>query len=341
MRYFKLLILMIIILSISPSASAQMPVDAAIVQVNPPFEGVELIYSSATIFAYNEYGNYRLDVRPGTVAAAPHNILDGVVHADTVLQGATQGSIIYADATPDWNELVIGAVNTILTSDGVDVAWALPVVQTSNFLDNAVHVDTVTSAAVLGDLVIGTAGGWDDLAIGGAANVLTVAGGTATWAAPVLQTNTLLDGVSHTDTAIQAATLGSIIVADATPDWNEVVIGAAGDVLTVVGGTAAWQAPGALAGAWQQAVETTVIVAGADYTARAGAAYTTLIQDVVVVVTCREPNSGVVWNALSHPMPVASFVTFYWCDEGDGNLSVHICNDSQLDILCTVSYCDL
>ena len=283
MRYFKLLILMIIILSISPSASAQMPVDAAIVQVNPPFEGVELIYSSATIFAYNEYGNYRLDVRPGTVTAAPHNILDGVVHADTVLQGATRGSIIYADATPDWNELVVGAINTILTSDGVDVAWALPVVQT----------------------------------------------------------NTLLDGVSHTDTAIQAATLGSIIVADATPDWNEVVIGAAGDVLTVVGGTAAWQAPGALAGAWQQAAETPVIVAGADYTARGGAAYATTIQDVVVVVTCREANSGVVWNALSHPMPVADMVTFYWVDDGAGNLEVHIVNDSQLDVLATVSYCDL
>ncbi len=282
MRYFKLLILMLFILTLSPGAFAQMPVDAAIVQVNPPFEGVELIYSSATIFAYNEYGDYRLDVRPGTVVGAPNPLLDGLVHNDTVAQAPTRGSIIYSDATPEWNELVIGAINTLLTSDGVDVAYALPVVQTSTLLDNAVHTDTVTSAEAAGALIYGTGAGWDDLAVG-----------------------------------------------------------AVGDVLTQIGGFPAWVAPGALAGAWGQLAETTEIVAGAGYTRRVGPAYATLIQDVVVVVTCRSLNGGVVWHALSHPTPVADFVTYCWVDDGAGNMEFHISNDSQMNIECTISYADL
>jgi hypothetical protein len=117
---------------------------------------------------------------------------------------------------------------------------------------------------------------------------------------------------------------------------------AAGDVLTCdANGVGTWVAPGAVAGAWQQLVETPVIVAGADYTTRTGAAVGANIEDIVVVVTCREPNGGVVWNALSHPMPVADFVTFYYVEDGAGNLEVHIVNDSQLAVLATVSYCDL
>lgn len=37
---------------------------------------------------------------------APHNLLDGVTHPDTVAQAVSAGSLVFGDDTPDWNELV-------------------------------------------------------------------------------------------------------------------------------------------------------------------------------------------------------------------------------------------
>jgi hypothetical protein len=227
-------------------------------------------------------------------------------------------------------------VNECWLTDFIGAAPAAP----NALLDGVAHNDTVASAMTRGDVIIGTAGGWDDLAIGANATILTSDGVDAAWAAPVVQTSTLLDGVVHTDTVAQGATLGSIIVADATPDWNELNIGAAGDILTVVGGTAAWAAPAA--SAWQQIAEASVVVAGANYTARGGGAVVGAAEDVIVVVTCRSStNSGVAWAALSHPLPVADMVTYYWTVDGSSNLVVHIVNDSSLDVLCTVQYNEL
>lgn len=50
-------------------------------------------------------------------------LLDGANHTDTVAQAVTRGSLIYGNATPRWDELVIGAANTFLGSDGTDVSW--------------------------------------------------------------------------------------------------------------------------------------------------------------------------------------------------------------------------
>lgn len=57
----------------------------------------------------------------GGVAA--HAILDGSVHTDSVADGVTRGSLIYGNATPNWDELVVGGDNTFLSSDGTDVSW--------------------------------------------------------------------------------------------------------------------------------------------------------------------------------------------------------------------------
>jgi hypothetical protein len=46
-----------------------------------------------------------------------------LTHGDTTPQAVSRGSLIYGDAGPTWNELVIGALSTHLESDGVDVAW--------------------------------------------------------------------------------------------------------------------------------------------------------------------------------------------------------------------------
>lgn len=56
-------------------------------------------------------------------ASSTNALLDGSAHSDTVAQGVTRGSLIYGNSTPAWNELVIGAANRLLGSDGTDVAW--------------------------------------------------------------------------------------------------------------------------------------------------------------------------------------------------------------------------
>ena len=55
----------------------------------------------------------------GGVAA--HAILDGVVHTDSVADGVTRGSLIIGNATPKWDELVIGT--GFLGGDGADCTW--------------------------------------------------------------------------------------------------------------------------------------------------------------------------------------------------------------------------
>lgn len=56
----------------------------------------------------------------------------------------------------------------------------------------------------------------------------------------------LLSGIAgnNNDTVLNAPTLGSLIVGNATPLWDKLPIGTAGQVLTVVGGTAAWATGG-------------------------------------------------------------------------------------------------
>ena len=64
------------------------------------------------------------DIAWAAAAGANHNILDGSVHQDSVADAVTRGSLIYGNATPKWDELVIGADNTFLASDGTDASWA-------------------------------------------------------------------------------------------------------------------------------------------------------------------------------------------------------------------------
>ena len=65
------------------------------------------------------------NVAPGSAggASAVHSLLDGSVHGDTVADAVTRGSLIYGNSTPKWDELVVGAANTVLRTDGTDAAW--------------------------------------------------------------------------------------------------------------------------------------------------------------------------------------------------------------------------
>lgn len=57
------------------------------------------------------------------VAGGAHAILDGSVHSDSVADAVTRGSIIYANDTPKWDELVVGTNGQVLTTDGTDISW--------------------------------------------------------------------------------------------------------------------------------------------------------------------------------------------------------------------------
>ncbi|MBD3251891.1 hypothetical protein GF380_05590, partial [Candidatus Uhrbacteria bacterium] len=56
-------------------------------------------------------------------AVGTHTVLDGSVHTDTAVAAVSQGSLIFGNATPAWDELTIGAAGTILYSDGTDPSW--------------------------------------------------------------------------------------------------------------------------------------------------------------------------------------------------------------------------
>jgi hypothetical protein len=144
-----------------------------------------------------------------------HTMLSAT-HTDTVVNAVTRGSLIYGNATPAWDELVIGTSGKILTSDGTDASWQAPAVQTSTLLDGVVHTDTVAQGPTKGSIVVGNATPkWDELTVGTDTHVLTADAAAANgvkWAAPVTQTSAILDGSVHTDTVAAAVARGALIV---------------------------------------------------------------------------------------------------------------------------------
>src|SRR3990167_9227263 len=58
------------------------------------------------------------------LSAANHTLLNAATHSDTASDTVSRGSLIAGiGASPVWVELVIGAANRVLGSDGTDVAW--------------------------------------------------------------------------------------------------------------------------------------------------------------------------------------------------------------------------
>lgn len=79
--------------------------------------------------------------------AVAHNVLDGSRHGDTVAQSVTRGSLIYGNSTPKWDELTVGAANTVLQSDGTDVGWSI-IVTSGKYtptLTNVANLDASTA----------------------------------------------------------------------------------------------------------------------------------------------------------------------------------------------------
>ncbi len=160
-------------------------------------------------------GNLRkVDVANISGGSTPHALLDGVQNNDTVAQAPTRGSIIVADVTPKWNEVLVGGANTILKSDGTDPSWtagaALTKVDDTNVtltLGGAPTTALVNAASV-------TAGWTGQLSI--------ARGGTGQATATAA-----FDALSPTTTK------GDIIVDDGTNAVRLPVGGTDGHVLTV------------------------------------------------------------------------------------------------------------
>ncbi len=81
-------------------------------------------------------------VAPAVVLA--HNILSPT-HSDAATVAVARGALIYGDATPEWDRLVVGGADTFLRTDGTDVAWS------------AITLGTNTTGNYVTSLVAGTA----------------------------------------------------------------------------------------------------------------------------------------------------------------------------------------
>jgi len=97
----------------------------------------------------------------------------------TYFQGGDQST----DVTYTLPVALPGATGySLVSSDAGVLSWAATVAGTAHDLLSASHSDTVASAVTIGDLVIGTAGGWDDLAISATTGaLLRSTGTTAAW----------------------------------------------------------------------------------------------------------------------------------------------------------------
>lgn len=113
-----------------------------------------------------------------------HPILDGDVHTDSADQDVTNGSIIVANKTPKWDELVVGAAGEVLwvsvdtpvwhTLAGADIAHTM--------LDGASHTDSVADGVTQGSLIVGNGTPkWDELVVGVDAQYLGTDGTDTAW----------------------------------------------------------------------------------------------------------------------------------------------------------------
>lgn len=124
----------------------------------------------------------------GGSAGNTHTILDGgTIHTDTASDAVSRGSLIYGNSTPAWDELTIGAANTVLKSDGTDAAWGT----LTALLDSAF-------GSTQGSILYRNATVWTPLTPGTAGYVLTSggAGANLAWAEPAVVTLSTATGAT-------------------------------------------------------------------------------------------------------------------------------------------------
>lgn len=166
-------------------------------------------FQGAGVTAADVGGETRVTIPGG---GAPHNILDGATHPDSVVDAVSAGSIIIGNDTPKWDELVItipgaASLRNVL---GVDTGETLP--------SYKVTLDAVAPATI-------TPGG-----AGAAGASLLYSHRDHDHPAPATYPATAhnLLSVAHGDVAAAAAVLGDVIVALAGPTWTRYAIAVPG-----------------------------------------------------------------------------------------------------------------
>lgn len=94
--------------------------EVAEIDGNPDVSDVTRIEVTNGTLTDNGGGQVTLTIGGGS----NHDMLDGSVHQDSVADAVSQGSLIYGNATPKWDELVIGSEGQVLASISGVPAWS-------------------------------------------------------------------------------------------------------------------------------------------------------------------------------------------------------------------------
>ena len=135
------------------------PADAENMIPAPPLGSIPIVgvYLTGVTTAI-DWGNLydlRLFNQPigGSLYPGPHALLDSVAHNDTVTNAPTRGSLVLANATPAWDELVHpGGTGYALTTDANDVVWDQTPTWTGNHTFNAGLTIPAGQGITMGDL---------------------------------------------------------------------------------------------------------------------------------------------------------------------------------------------
>jgi len=159
--------------------------------------------------------------------AVPHQLLDNPWHTDTATFAPLQGSIVVADATPQWNRVVHPGTAYHLQTDAIDVIWA----------QNITMADGATIGQAAGPLLTFDDTG-DDLQISGCDVLIDPTGGLAV-PDGTLHVHTTSAGAViafYTDLVVEAGGTGGISIL--TPAANSGVLAFGSPTSPVQGGIA-------------------------------------------------------------------------------------------------------
>lgn len=176
----------------------------------------------------------------GSAGVSTHSILDSAVHTDSVTQTVSRGSLIYGNSTPKWDELVIGAANRVLRSDGTDAAWSQVALATD--ISGDLPFANLTQGSALSVLGVTGNSTADFASIAAASDhqVLRRSGTALTFGAVNLAQSAAVTGrLAYAN--IVAATAARLLGASAAGDWGEIVLGTnlsfSGSTLNAASGT--------------------------------------------------------------------------------------------------------